>query len=72
MVPLWDGLKAKHRQFHAYGKSVVDALWKENYSEAQRIYSEAEQFSKELIRDFESILSVVEQLSQNGQKVFMR
>lgn len=72
VVPLWDGLKAKHKQFHGYGKAVVEALWKENYGEAQRIYNEAEQFSKELIRDFESILSVVEQLSQNGQKVFMR
>lgn len=72
VVPLWEGLQAKHRQFHGYGKSAVNALWDENYEEALRIYNEAEQFSKELMRDFESILSVVAQLSQSGQKVFMK
>lgn len=55
MKPLWDGLEAKHRKFHGFGKEVRDALFAEDYTKAEQIYSEAEEYSKVLLADLEQI-----------------
>ena len=68
----WDALKAKHQQFHVYGKEAIQALFDEDYTMAEEIYEEAAAYSEELIADFETILKSVEGLSQAGQKVFVK
>lgn len=55
IADLWNGLGAKHKKFHNYGSDVVKALFAEDYSGAERICEEAEQYSKELIRDMEEM-----------------
>ncbi|MDD6812378.1 MAG: methyl-accepting chemotaxis protein [Lachnospiraceae bacterium] len=52
---LWNGLGAKHKKFHHYGSDIIKALFAEEYSEAEHIYQEAEQYSKELIHDLEEM-----------------
>lgn len=52
---LWKELGEKHKKFHAYGKQVIDALFDEDYSKAERTYQEADQYSKTLIQDLENI-----------------
>ena len=38
VLPIWEGLEAKHRKFHTYGQSVINALNRADYMEASRIY----------------------------------
>ncbi len=57
---LWGPLESKHKKFHAYGKEVVQAITKKDYSSAERHYQEAEAYSKELICDFEKLKRIAE------------
>lgn len=56
ILPIWEALEMKHRKFHKYGASVIQAIKNGSYSEAERIYSETAQYSKGLIDDLEQIL----------------
>lgn len=67
---IWDGLKDKHKEFHSYGKNMIQALFDEDYSKAQEIYQKAEKFSQELISDFEQIIEVSKKLAQQKIKIF--
>ena len=58
VVPIWEGLGAKHRKFHTYGTAVINALNKGDYSESERLYWEAENYSRELIADMERIVQL--------------
>lgn len=55
IIDLWNGLSAKHKKFHNYGSDIIKALFAEDYSQAERLYQEAEQYSKELIQDLEEM-----------------
>lgn len=61
ILPIWNALGDKHKRFHAYGGDVMEALRNENYSRAQEIYSEAEDYSKELLADLKEILKIAQQ-----------
>lgn len=58
VLPIWEGLGPKHQKFHKYGSSVMNAINNGDYMEAERIYYEAENYSKELIADMEKILQI--------------
>ena len=60
VLPIWDALGEKHKTFHQFGASVIRALNAGNYTDAQRIYGKAEQYSKQLIADLERILLLTE------------
>lgn len=72
VLPIWNALREKHSQFHEYGKLVVDALSAGDYEKAENVYAEAENFSRELMADFNAILAATERLTQTGRKVFMK
>lgn len=55
VMKLWKELGDKHRKFHSYGKQALDALFDEDYARAENIYQEANQYSKTLIQDLETI-----------------
>lgn len=55
----WDALEAKHKKFHGYGSQAIDALHQKDYIQAEQIYREAENYSRELISDLEKILSLL-------------
>lgn len=56
--PIWDALGEKHKKFHQFGASVINAINCGNYAEAERIYQDAEQYSKGLIADMQQILQL--------------
>lgn len=58
VLPIWEGLGPKHQKFHKYGSSVMNAINNGDYMEAERIYYEAENYSRELIADMEKILQI--------------
>lgn len=58
--PIWDALEAKHKKFHSYGSDVTKALFAEDYTKAEQLYNEAENYSKGLIADLESMKKIAE------------
>lgn len=58
VLPIWEGLGAKHQKFHRYGAAVMNAISSGDYTEAERIYYEAENYSRGLIADMEKILQI--------------
>ena len=55
VVKLWKELGDKHKKFHSYGKQALDALFDADYTRAENIYQEANQYSRTLIQDLETI-----------------
>lgn len=58
--PIWDALEVKHKKFHNYGSEVKKALFAEDYSRAEQLYREAENYSRELIADLQSMKQIAE------------
>ncbi len=58
MLPIWEGLGAKHKRFHKFGADVVNAINSSDYFRAEQLYLDAEKYSKELIADLERLLSL--------------
>lgn len=61
ILPIWQGLGAKHQKFHKYGASVINAINSGRYMEAEQICREAETYSRDLIADMNRILQSVSQ-----------
>lgn len=57
---IWNALAGKHKKFHEYGASVINALLDGNSAKAEMIYQEAENYSKELISDLMEIQKFME------------
>ena len=60
VLPIWEGLGAKHRKFHTYGAAAISAINGGRFAEAEKVYREAEAYSRELISDLERILQLAE------------
>ncbi len=60
VLPIWNELGAKHRKFHTFGASVINAINGGRYMEAEQIYREAETYSRELISDMERIKQIAQ------------
>ncbi len=58
ILPIWEGLEAKHRKFHGYGADATRAIQSGDYMRAEQICREAEAYSRELIADMEKILQI--------------
>lgn len=58
--PIWDGIEEKHKKFHSYGSEVEKALFAEDYEKAEKLYKEAENYSRDLIADLEKMVAIAE------------
>ena len=70
VAEIWSGLGEKHRRFHAYGRSVIDAINRGNYNGAEREVKEAKRLSGELIGEFNKIIDITKKLDANRLAVF--
>ena len=70
VAEIWAGLGEKHRRFHGYGQSVIDAIKRGNYNSAERDVREAQKLSDELIGDFNKIIDITKKLDANRLAVF--
>lgn len=70
ITEIWNGLEAKHKNFHAYGKEMIRAIKAGDGADLQQIYKKAEACSKDLNADFQSIIRIIESLSKDGIRVF--
>lgn len=55
---IWIKLEEKHKKFHNFGNDVKKCIMNEDYTGAEKYYKEAEQYSKELIGDFEQMKKI--------------
>lgn len=55
---IWEGLGPKHQKFHQFGAAVIRTLQGEDYTKAEQIYQDAENYSKGLISDMEKIIQI--------------
>ena len=70
IAEIWIGLGEKHRRFHGYGRSVIDAINQGNYDSAEQKVREAEKLSGELIGEFNKIIEMTKKLDANRLAVF--
>ncbi len=59
---IWVHVADKHKQFHEYGKHVLEAVLNKDFDKAQRHYNEAAEYSKTLIADFEKMKQIASQM----------
>ena len=57
---VWMPLAEKHKKFHGYGKEVLNALMRGDYTAAQKAYEEADSYSYELISDLKRMKEIAE------------
>ena len=57
---IWTTVEGKHKKFHSYGKEVMQDILNGNYAGAEKQYNEAAEYSKELIKDFETMKQIAE------------
>ena len=55
VLPIWGALGDKHKRFHQFGADVIQALNSGDYSRAQQVYFEAENYSHGLLEDLQKI-----------------
>ena len=67
---IWMGLGEKHRRFHGYGKSVMEAIRMQDYAKAEKTYQDAQKLSAELIADFNDIIQASQKLEEAKTSVF--
>lgn len=68
---LWKGLAEKHRTFHNYGKSVMEAIRSQDEQKAESEYRAAAKLSEELIGDFNEIIRITKELDHKNLAVFI-
>ncbi|MCH5344616.1 MAG: CZB domain-containing protein [Acetatifactor sp.] len=70
VVDIWAGLGEKHRRFHGYGRSVIDAIRRGDYNTAESEIREARKLSGELIGEFNKIIEITKQLEARKLAAF--
>lgn len=68
---VWKGLAEKHKNFHSYGKSIMEAIRQQNQQKAETEFKEAVKLSEELIGDFNEIIRITKELDQKKKAVFV-
>ncbi len=67
---VWDDIGEKHKQLHSYGTKVKNAVTAGNVDQAQVMFNEAEKLSQVLIKDFNEMIDIAEEIAQEGKSVF--
>lgn len=60
ILPIWEALGKKHERFHQFGSEAIHALKNQDYQQAEKIYQQAELYSRELISDLEKMRQIAE------------
>ena len=59
---IWTQVESKHKKFHEYGSEVRKLIMNQDYSAAKQKYTEAANYSKELLADFEEMKKIAVKL----------
>lgn len=67
---VWQEIEEKHKQLHSYGAQAIAALKHGNPEEARAAYKKAEDISKTLLADFDTVIKLSQKLDKEGIRVF--
>lgn len=67
---VWKEIGEMHKQLHSYGASAITALKHGNPEEARAAYKKAEDISKTLLVDFDTVIKLSQKLDKEGIRVF--
>ena len=67
---VWQEIEGKHKQLHSYGAQAIAALKHGNPEEARAAYKKAEDISKTLLVDFDTVIKLSQKLDKEGIRVF--
>ncbi len=67
---VWQEIEGKHNQLHSYGAQAIAALKHGNPEEARVAYKKAEDISKTLLADFDTVIKLSQKLDKEGIRVF--
>lgn len=70
LAPIWEKIGEVHREYHALGRCVVEAIQEENVNEAEQRCNEAVKLSAEIIGMLEQMIHIVETMTEQGEAVF--
>lgn len=70
ILKIWTDLRDKHKQFHVNGGQAIMSLKKENVPTAREYYNKALAVSEHLLKDFDSLITLAEELDTQGIRIF--
>jgi len=70
ILKIWADLRDKHKQFHANGGQAIMSLKKENIPTAREYYNKAVEVSEHLLKDFDALITLAEELDKEGIRIF--
>lgn len=70
ILPIWNGLEQKHREFHACGTEMIAAVRAGHTENLQSIYKKAETCSDGLLADFQKLIQMIAALTKENVRIF--
>ena len=70
ILKIWASLREKHKQFHANGGQAIMLLKKGDQVRAREYYDKAVEVSKYLLKDFDDLVALAEQLDKEAVRIF--
>ncbi|MEG1847302.1 MAG: methyl-accepting chemotaxis protein [Lachnospiraceae bacterium] len=70
VVKEWNQIDGKHHEFHTMGDKIIDAVKRNDKTEADKLYQEADVISKEILSLLDAVDHKVQDLTKQGIKVF--
>lgn len=70
ILKIWAELRDKHKTFHANGGQAIMSLKKEDVDTAREYYNKAVTVSEHLIKDFENLVTLAEELDKENIRIF--
>lgn len=65
----WSAIDAVHHELHHMGEKVIDAVNGQNSAQAQSLYMQANDLSKQIFTRIDNTIRVIEQKAQAGEEV---
>lgn len=66
----WKKIASLHRDFHHHGDTVMDAIWKKQPEQAQRLLKEAENISQEIVALLNRICEEIQECDKKQIPIF--
>lgn len=65
----WNSIDAVHNQLHSMGEKVLDAVQKNDRTEAQSLFQQADHLSKQIFARIDNTIRVIEQKAKAGEEI---
>ena len=66
----WNSIDGVHMKLHSRAKEVKKAIEDKDINKAHQIYKETENLSKDIIKRFEDISTIILDMNKNNEKIF--